>query len=51
MDTTKARAALRLVMLYALVDCSYEISRTHVESALAVWEYANNRRAISSETL
>jgi hypothetical protein len=23
-------------MLYALADCSYEIRRTHVESALAV---------------
>jgi hypothetical protein len=27
-------------MLYALADCSFGIRRTHVESALAVWEYA-----------
>jgi len=39
--TARAEAqTLRLAMLYALADCSYEIRRTHVESALAVWEYA-----------
>jgi Protein of unknown function (DUF3987)/Toprim domain len=39
--TARAEAqTLRLAMLYALADCSYVIRRTHVESALAVWEYA-----------
>jgi hypothetical protein len=39
--TARAEAqTLRLAMLYALADCSYEIHRAHVESALAVWEYA-----------
>jgi hypothetical protein len=39
--TARAEAqTLRLAMLYALADCSYKIRRTHVESALAVWEYA-----------
>ena len=39
--TARAEAqTLRLAMLYALADCSYEIRRTHVESALAIWEYA-----------
>jgi hypothetical protein len=39
--TARAEAqTLRLAMLYALADCSYEIRRTHAESALAVWEYA-----------
>ncbi len=39
--TARAEAqALRLSMIYALADCSQEIRRTHVESALAVWEYA-----------
>jgi len=39
--TARAEAqALRLAMIYALADYSYEIRRTHVESALAVWEYA-----------
>jgi hypothetical protein len=39
--TARAEAqTLRLAMLYALADCSFEIRRTHVESALAVWEYA-----------
>ncbi len=39
--TARAEAqALRLSMVYALADCSQEIRRTHVESALAVWEYA-----------
>ncbi len=39
--TARAEAqTLRLAMLYALADCSDEIRRTHVESALAVWEYA-----------
>jgi hypothetical protein len=39
--TARAEAqTLRLAMLYALADCSYEIRRTHLESALAVWEYA-----------
>jgi hypothetical protein len=38
-----ARAAaqtLRLSMLYAIADHSEEMRREHVESALAVWEYA-----------
>jgi RepB DNA-primase from phage plasmid len=39
--TARAEAqALRLAMIYALVDYSHEIRRSHVESALAVWEYA-----------
>ncbi len=39
--TARAEAqTLRLSMLYALADCSQEIHRGHVESALAVWEYA-----------
>ncbi len=39
--TARAEAqALRLAMTYALADCSHEIRHTHVESALAVWEYA-----------
>ncbi len=39
--TARAEAqTLRIAMLYALADCSFEIRRTHVESALAVWEYA-----------
>ncbi len=39
--TARAEAqTLRLAMLYALADSSEEIRRTHVESALAVWEYA-----------
>jgi hypothetical protein len=39
--TARAEAqTLRLAMLYALADCSREIRRGHVESALAVWEYA-----------
>jgi hypothetical protein len=31
---------LRLSMLYALLDCSNEIRREHLEAALAVWRYA-----------
>jgi hypothetical protein len=31
---------LRLTMIYALTDYSHGIHRSHVESALAVWEYA-----------
>jgi hypothetical protein len=39
--TARAEAqTLRLAMLYALADSSEKIRRTHVESALAVWEYA-----------
>ncbi len=39
--TARAEAhTLRLAMLYALADYSAEIRRSHVESALAVWEYA-----------
>lgn len=39
--TARAEAqALRLAMIYALADYSHEIRRSHVESALAVWEYA-----------
>lgn len=39
--TARAEAqALRLAMIYALADYSPEIRRSHVESALAVWEYA-----------
>ena len=39
--TARAEAqALRLAMIYALADYSEEIRHTHVESALAVWEYA-----------
>lgn len=39
--TARAEAqTLRLAMIYALADHSHEIRRSHVESALAVWEYA-----------
>ncbi|CAA9444729.1 MAG: hypothetical protein AVDCRST_MAG28-585 [uncultured Rubrobacteraceae bacterium] len=39
--TARAEAqTLRLAMIYALADYSQEIRRSHVESALAVWEYA-----------
>ncbi len=39
--TARAEAqVLRLAMLYALADSSAQIHRSHVESALAVWEYA-----------
>lgn len=39
--TARAEAqTLRLAMIYALADYSHEIRRTHIESALAVWEYA-----------
>jgi hypothetical protein len=39
--TARAEAqTLRLAMLYALVDGSQYIRESHVESALAVWEYA-----------
>ncbi|MDP9488119.1 MAG: YfjI family protein, partial [Actinomycetota bacterium] len=39
--TARAEAqTLRLAMIYALADTSQEIRRSHVESALAVWEYA-----------
>jgi hypothetical protein len=39
--TARAEAqALRLAMLYALADLSQEIQYAHVESALAVWQYA-----------
>jgi Protein of unknown function (DUF3987) len=31
--------ALRLSMIYALLDCSREIRRVHVEAALAFWRY------------
>jgi hypothetical protein len=38
--TSRAEAqVLRLSMLYALLDCSIEIRRPHLEAALAVWEY------------
>jgi hypothetical protein len=51
--TARAEAqTLRLAMLYALADCSYEIRRTHVESALAVWEYAEeSARYIFGDTI
>jgi hypothetical protein len=39
--TARAEAqTLRLAMLYALADRSQDIRECHVESALAVWEYA-----------
>ncbi len=39
--TARAEAqTLRLAMLYALADLSPEIHHEHVESALAVWQYA-----------
>jgi len=39
--TARAEAqALRLAMIYALADLSREIRLEHVESALAVWQYA-----------
>jgi hypothetical protein len=39
--TARAEAqTLRLAMIYALADHSDKIRRAHVESALAVWEYA-----------
>jgi len=46
--TARAEAqTLRLAMIYALADRSDEIHRTHVKSALAVWEFAEeSARAI-----
>jgi hypothetical protein len=39
--TARAEAqALRLAMIYALADLSQQIRLEHVESALAVWQYA-----------
>jgi len=39
--TARAEAqALRLAMIYALLDLSTKIKKIHVESALEVWEYA-----------
>jgi hypothetical protein len=41
--TARAEAqTLRLSMLYALADYSEKIRRAHVESALAVWQYAED---------
>jgi hypothetical protein len=37
---SQAGAELTVAMIYALADTSQEIRRSHVESALAVWEYA-----------
>jgi hypothetical protein len=33
---------LRLSLLYALLDCSNQIRRVHLEAALSVWEYCEN---------
>jgi hypothetical protein len=51
--TARAEAqALRLSMLYALADCSYEIHEEHVESALAVWEYCEeSARVVFGDTV
>jgi hypothetical protein len=51
--TARAEAqALRLAMLYAIADLSEEMRFSHVESALAVWEYADkSARAIFGEAL
>jgi hypothetical protein len=39
--TARAEAqVLRLAMLYALAEYSQEMQHSHIESALAVWEYA-----------
>jgi hypothetical protein len=34
--------ALRLSLLFALLDCSAEIGREHLIAALAVWQYAED---------
>ena len=40
--TSRAEAqALRISLLYALLDCSREIRREHLEAALAVWRYCD----------
>ena len=41
--TSRAEAqTMRLAMLYALLDCSSQIRREHLEAALALWQYAED---------
>jgi hypothetical protein len=41
--TARAEAqVLRLSLIYALLDCSPEIRRLHLEAALALWQYAED---------
>jgi hypothetical protein len=41
--TSRAEAqTMRLACLYALLDCSAVIRRTHLESALALWKYCED---------
>ena len=41
--TSRAEAqTMRLAMLYALLDCSSQIRREHLEAALAFWQYAED---------
>jgi len=42
LGSVTARAApqvVRIVCIYALLDKSFVVYRTHLESALAVWDY------------
>jgi hypothetical protein len=40
--TSKAAAmTMRLAMIYAVLDRQWEVYRTHLESALAVWDYCD----------
>ncbi len=39
--TSRAEAqVMRLALIYALLDCSESIGRTHLQAALTVWRYA-----------
>lgn len=41
--TSRAEAqVMRMACLYALLDCSAQIQRVHLEAALALWQYAEN---------
>jgi len=41
--TSRAEAqVMRLACLYALLDCSAEIGRVHLEAAVALWRYAED---------
>ena len=51
--TARAEAhVVRLALIYALLDCSKEISEVHLQAAIAFWEYAaRSARWIFGETL
>ena len=51
--TSRAEAhALRLSCIYALLDCSIEVRRCHLEAALAVWKYCeDSARVIFGDAL